>query len=73
MRVVLLIVSCALILISMLQSGKSEGLGAFTGSGDINLFQNVKERGAEKTLSRITMVLIIAFFALVLIIRHFGL
>lgn len=69
MRVILLIVSILLILISLLQSGKSDGLSAFTGSGDLGLFQNVKERGPEKAISIITMVLGILFFALVIIIR----
>lgn len=69
MRVILLVVAILLILISLLQSGKSDGLSAFTGSGDLGLFQNVKERGPEKTISTITMVLGIVFFALVIIIR----
>ena len=69
LKIVLLIVSILLILISLLQSGKSDGLSAFTGSGDLGLFQNVKERGPEKVISRITMVLGIIFFILVIIIR----
>lgn len=69
MRVVLLVISILLILISLLQSGKSDGLSAFTGSGDLGLFQNVKERGPEKTISTITMVLGIIFFILVIVIR----
>lgn len=69
MRVLLLIVSVFLILISLLQSGKSEGLSAFTGSGDLGLFQNMKERGPEKVLSYTTLGLGIVFFALVIILR----
>ncbi len=69
MRIVLLIVSILLILISLLQSGKSDGLSAFTGSGDLGLFQNVKERGPEKVISNITMALGIIFFVLVIVIR----
>ena len=69
MRVVLLVISILLILISLLQSGKSDGLSAFTGSGDLGLFQNVKERGPEKTISTITMVLGVIFFILVIVIR----
>ncbi|MBR0462183.1 MAG: preprotein translocase subunit SecG [Erysipelotrichaceae bacterium] len=69
LRAVLLVIAILLILISLLQSGKSDGLSAFTGSGDLGLFQNVKERGPEKVISRITMVLGIVFFALVIIIR----
>ncbi|MBQ3418555.1 MAG: preprotein translocase subunit SecG [Erysipelotrichaceae bacterium] len=69
MEIILLIVAILLILISLLQSGKSDGLSAFTGSGDLGLFQNVKERGPEKVISRITMILGIIFFVLVIIIR----
>ena len=69
LRTVLLVVSILLILISLLQSGKSDGLSAFTGSGDLGLFQNVKERGPEKIISRLTMTLGIIFFVLVIIIR----
>ena len=69
MKIVLLIVSVLLILVSLLQSGKSDGLSAFTGSSNIDLFQNVKERGPQKAISVITMVLGLAFFALVVIIK----
>lgn len=69
MRIALLIVSVLLILISLLQSGKSEGLSALTGSGDLGLFQNVKERGPEKVLSYVTFGLGIVFFVLVVVIR----
>ncbi|MDO4501060.1 MAG: preprotein translocase subunit SecG [Erysipelotrichaceae bacterium] len=69
LRAVLLIISVLLILISLLQSGKTDGLSAFTGSGDLGLFQNVKERGPEKLISQATMVLGIIFFVLVIVIR----
>lgn len=69
LRTILLIVAALLILISLLQGGKSDGLSAFTGSSDLGLFQNVKERGPEKVISYATMALGIIFFALVIIIR----
>ncbi len=69
MKILLLIVAVLLILISLLQSGKSDALSAFTGSGDLGLFQNVKERGPEKIISIVTMVLGVLFFVLVIIIR----
>ena len=59
-----------MIILSLLQSGKTDGMsGAFTGNGGLNLFANVKERGSEKVISNITLVLGIIFFALVIIIR----
>ena len=69
MKILLLIIAVLLILISLLQGGKSEGLSAFTGSSDLGLFQNVKERGPEKVISRITMALGIIFFVIVMVIR----
>lgn len=68
--IILMIVSALLILLSLLQSGKSEGISsAFSGSGGLNLFENVKERGSEKTISRITLALGIAFFVLVILVN----
>ena len=70
LEILLMIVSVALIILSLLQSGKNDGLsGAFTGTGDLNLFQNVKERGPEKFVSRLTMFVGIAFFVIVIIMR----
>lgn len=69
MKIVLLVISVLLILISLLQSGKSEGLSAFTGSSDLGLFKDIKERGPEKVISIITLALGIIFFALVIIIK----
>lgn len=69
MKIVLLIVSVLLILISLLQGGKSEGLSAFTGSSNLDLFKDVKERGPEKIVSYITLALGVIFFVLVIIIK----
>ena len=66
----LMIDSALLIVLSLLQGGKSDGIsGAFTGSGGLNLFENTKERGSEKVISNLTLVLGILFFALVILIR----
>ena len=68
--ILLMVVSVILILLSLLQSGKSDGIsGAFTGSGGLNLFANVKERGSEKIISNATLVVGILFFVLVIVIR----
>lgn len=69
MKIVLLIISVLLILISLLNNGKSEGLSAFTGSKDLGLFQNIQARGPEKVISRITLVLGIIFMVLVIVIK----
>ncbi len=68
--VILMAVAIALILLSLLQSGKSDGISsAFSGSGGLNLFANVKERGAEKFISRATLWLGIVFFVLVIVVQ----
>ena len=68
--ILLMVVSVILILLSLLQSGKSDGIsGAFTGSGGLNLFANVKDRGPEKIISNATLVVGILFFVLVIVIR----
>lgn len=70
LEILLMIASVILIILSLLQSGKSDGIGsAFGGSDGLNLFANVKERGSEKIISNVTMVTGIIFFALVIIIR----
>lgn len=69
LNVLLMIVSVALIIVCLMQSGKSDGIvNALTGQSS-NLFANQKERGAELVLSRITIGLAIAFFVLAILIR----
>ena len=59
-----------LIILVLLQSGKSDGLSAaFTGSGDLNLFAVQKERGPDKLVSRLTLVCGVLFFALVIALQ----
>ena len=70
LNIVLMVLSGIIIILTLLQSGKSDGLSAaFTGSGDLNLFAVQKERGPEKVISNVTMALGIIFFVLVIIIR----
>ncbi len=67
-KIALLIVSALVIILSLLQSGKSEGFtGAFSGSSSLDLFSNTKERGAEKVISNLTMITGFLFFALVIV------
>jgi len=69
--VLLMTVAVAIIILSLLQGGKSDGIsGAFTGGEGLNLFANVKERGPEKIIARITLVLGVIFFILVILIRR---
>lgn len=68
MEIALLIVSVSLIIIVLLQSGKAESAGQIIQGGNSGLFANRKERGFELFVSRITMLLGVAYFALALFI-----
>ncbi len=69
LNILLIIVSIALIVVCLLQSGKSDGVvNALTGQSS-NLFDHQKERGADLVLTRITVGLAIAFFVLAILIR----
>ncbi len=68
--VILMVVAVLMILLGLMQSGKSDGISsAFSGSGGLNLFANVKERGSEKFISRATLILGILFFVLVIAVQ----
>lgn len=69
--VIIMVVAVLLIILSLLQSGKSDGISsAFTGgSGGLNLFANVKERGPEKVIANSTMVLGVVFFLFIILTR----
>ncbi len=70
LNALLMIDSAMLIILTLLQGGKSDGIsGAFTGNGGLNLFANVKERGSEKVISNVTLCLGVVFFILVIAIR----
>ena len=61
--ILLLIVSCLLIAIIVLQKSKEDASQAFSGEKS-DLFANKKERGIELWITRITTVLSILFFVL---------
>lgn len=70
LNVILMCLSAVIIILVLLQSGKSDGLSAaFTGSGDLNLFAVTKERGPEKIISRMTLACGILFFILVIALQ----
>ncbi len=62
-------VGIVIIILCLLQGGKSEGAsGAITGGG-LNVFVKTKERGAEKVVSILTLVMAIVFFIIALVIE----
>ena len=68
METALLIISILLIAIVLLQSNKASDASQIITGGNSELFSNQKERGSELLLSRITLVLGLAFFVISFII-----
>ncbi|MBM3909834.1 MAG: preprotein translocase subunit SecG [Firmicutes bacterium] len=65
--IVFIIVSFVIIILSLLQGGKSEGAsGAITGAG-MNVFVKTKERGSELIISWLTLGFAVVFFLLALL------
>ncbi|HBD06057.1 MAG TPA: preprotein translocase subunit SecG [Firmicutes bacterium] len=70
-EIVLLILSVLIILITLLQGGKSEGAsGAITGGAQMNIFARTKERGPEKILTYITMGFAVLFFFVTILANY---
>ena len=68
METALIVISILLIALVLLQSNKAQAGGQIISGGNSELFQNQKERGAELLISRITLILGIAFFVISLIL-----
>lgn len=59
--IIFLIVALIIIVLSLLQGGKSEGAsGAITGGG-LNVFAKTKERGSERVVTILTFAFAIVF------------
>lgn len=66
--IIFIIVALIVIVLSLLQGGKSEGAsGAITGGG-LNVFVKTKARGSEKVVSWLTFGFAIVFLFLALLI-----
>ena len=70
---VLLIVCAVIIVLSLLQGGKSEGAScAFTGGG-MNIFAKTKERGSDLVVSYMTLGFGIVFLFICILMSVMGL
>lgn len=69
--VLLIIVALALIVVVLLQSGKSAGLSGAISGGAEQLFGKQKARGMDLILHRTTIVLSVLFIGLALAITKF--
>lgn len=71
---ILLILDCiALVTVVLLQEGKSNGLSGAISGGAEQLFGKQKQRGVDLFLHRLTIILSVIFFLLMLGISYFGL
>ncbi|HDB4586261.1 TPA: preprotein translocase subunit SecG [Staphylococcus aureus] len=71
--IVLLIIDCiALITVVLLQEGKSSGLSGAISGGAEQLFGKQKQRGVGLFLNRLTIILSILFFVLMICISYLG-
>ena len=71
LMVLLVIVSLALIVVVLLQSGKSAGLSGAISGGAEQLFGKQKARGMDLVLHRVTIVLSVLFFILTIAVMKF--
>lgn len=66
--IIFLVVGIIIIVLSLLQGGKSEGAsGAITGGG-MNIFVKTKERGSEKAITIMTFIFVVVFMFLAVLI-----
>ena len=66
--IVFLVIGLIIIVLSLLQGGKSEGAsGAITGGG-MNIFVKTKERGSEKAITILTFAFVTIFMFLAVVI-----
>jgi len=70
-KILLAIVSIALIIVVLLQSGKSPGLSGAIGGGAEHLLGKTKARGIDALLNKITVVLAVLFIILTLVVGYF--
>ena len=68
LEIILLVVSVLLIVLVLLQSNKASDAGQIITGGNDRLFGNVKERGMELLITRLTAFLGASFFIISLIL-----
>ena len=72
LKIAMVVIAIVLVILCLLQSGKSDDIvNALTGQSS-NLFAQQKERGVDLVLTRITVGLGIAFFVIAILIKMAG-
>ncbi|SEN69897.1 preprotein translocase subunit SecG [Lihuaxuella thermophila] len=70
-KIILAIISIGLIIVVLLQSGKSAGLSGAIGGGAEHLMGKAKARGIDALLGKLTTVLAVLFMIFALIVAYF--
>ena len=70
--IVLLIIDCIALITVVLLKGKSSGLSGAISGGAERLFGKQKQRGVDLFLNRLTIILSILFFVLMICISYLG-
>ena len=70
-KIVLSIASIGLILVVLLQSGKSAGLSGSVGGGAEHIMGKAKARGFDALLNKLTTGLAIVFMIMALVVGYF--
>ena len=69
LKIAMVVIAIVLVILCLLQSGKSDDIvNALTGQSS-NLFAEQKERGVDLVMSRMTMILSIALFVIAILLR----
>ena len=69
LKIAMVVIGFVLVILCLLQSGKSDDIvNALTGQSS-NLFAEQKERGIDLVMSRMTMILGVAFFVIAILLR----
>lgn len=69
LKITMVVIAIVLVILCLLQSGKSDDIvNALTGQSS-NLFAEQKERGIDLVMSRMTMILGVAFFVIAILLR----
>ncbi|WP_400162407.1 preprotein translocase subunit SecG [Brevibacillus sp. TJ4] len=70
-KILLIIASIGLIIVVLLQSGKSAGLSGAIGGGAEQLMGKQKARGIDALLGRLTVVFAVAFMVFAILLGYF--
>ena len=69
LKIAMVVIAIVLVRLCLLQSGTSDDIvNALTGQSS-NLFAEQKERGIDLVMSRMTMILGVAFFVIAILLR----